>query len=354
MTTARDDPRDDVVDRVWRDAMQDAPGASLDDAIRAAARRAVGAKPRAESVAEARKPWRWWMPLAAAATIGAIAIGVIQSLPHESMEPTVVSDASPVRQQPRVEPVATPAKPDAAAPAAAAPEITQRSGNAQVSAAQPRAAAQAPQAPAAPSMALSKSAAVERETPAAAPAMATAKRTAEPATQDAPKERSAAGTDTARPQVGASGSAPRRERKDDASAAVPRQNEGFVPAPPASPPASPPPAAAVQAATPGTLQAAPSVAGERDAAGRSKLEAPATRPAPAPASARSSGASASAEVQALAVTPPDTFIAEIRRRLAAGDRDGAIRELQRFRRTHIDADARLPDDLRAFAADVPR
>ncbi len=67
-----------------------------------------------------------------------------------------------------------------------------------------------------------------------------------------------------------------------------------------------------------------------------------------------SGASASAEVQALAVTPPDTFIAEIRRRLAAGDRDGAIRELQRFRRTHIDADARLPDDLRAFAADVPR
>lgn len=335
MTRARDELRDDVVDRAWRDAMQDAPGASLDDAIRAAARRAVGAKPRAEPVAEAREPWRWWMPLAAAATIGAVAIGVIQSLPHESIEPTVVSDASPVRQQPRVEPVATPAKPDAAAPAAAAPEITQRSGNAQVSPAQPRAAAQAQQAPAAPSMAASKSAAVERETPAEAPAGV-----------DAATERPAAGSAGVREGVAAPDTALRDERKDTASTAVARSNEGFVPSPPTSPPAAAAPA--------GMLQATPSAARERETAGRQKLEAPAARPAPAPASARGSGAAAGSDVQAMAVTPPDTFIAEIRRRLAAGDRDGAIRELQRFRRTHIDADARLPDDLRAFAADVPR
>jgi hypothetical protein len=56
----------------------------------------------------------------------------------------------------------------------------------------------------------------------------------------------------------------------------------------------------------------------------------------------------------MAVTPPEGFVAEIRRRLAAGDRDGAVRELQRFRRTHVDADARLPDDLKAFAASVAR
>jgi len=47
-------------------------------------------------------------------------------------------------------------------------------------------------------------------------------------------------------------------------------------------------------------------------------------------------------------------IAEIRRLIAANDRAGAVRELQRFRRTHVDADARLPDDLRAFAASTAR
>jgi hypothetical protein len=61
-----------------------------------------------------------------------------------------------------------------------------------------------------------------------------------------------------------------------------------------------------------------------------------------------------AEPQAMAVTAPDVFVAEIRRHLAAGDRESAVRELQRFRRAHVDADARLPDDLRAFAASVPR
>jgi hypothetical protein len=63
---------------------------------------------------------------------------------------------------------------------------------------------------------------------------------------------------------------------------------------------------------------------------------------------------AKAEPEAMAVTPPDVFIAEIRRLLAAGDRPGAVRELQRFRRTHVDADTRLPDDLREFATSVAR
>ncbi|HET9339253.1 MAG TPA: hypothetical protein VFQ55_09655 [Casimicrobiaceae bacterium] len=54
------------------------------------------------------------------------------------------------------------------------------------------------------------------------------------------------------------------------------------------------------------------------------------------------------------MTSPDVFIAEIRRLLAAGDPDGAARELRRFRRTHADADARLPVELREFAATVAR
>jgi len=90
----RDELRDEAVARAWREHVRDEPPAALDDTIRAAARRAVGAKPQVTpKVAEAREPWRWWMPLAAAATIGAIAVGVMQNLPRDVDEPTVVSDA---------------------------------------------------------------------------------------------------------------------------------------------------------------------------------------------------------------------------------------------------------------------
>ena len=63
MTAPRpDDPRDDAIDRLMREHSRETPPAALDDAIRAAARRAVGAKPRGKpAVAEAREPWRWWM-----------------------------------------------------------------------------------------------------------------------------------------------------------------------------------------------------------------------------------------------------------------------------------------------------
>jgi hypothetical protein len=72
------------------------PSPEIDAAILAAAHRAVQSAPRAAGkAAEATSPWRWWMPLAAAATIGAITIGVFQLMPKES-EPTtatVLSDA---------------------------------------------------------------------------------------------------------------------------------------------------------------------------------------------------------------------------------------------------------------------
>jgi len=88
----RDELRDEAVARAWREHVRDEPPAALDDTIRAAARRAVGAKPQVTpKVAEAREPWRWWMPLAAAATIGAVAIGVLQNMPQDAGEATVVS-----------------------------------------------------------------------------------------------------------------------------------------------------------------------------------------------------------------------------------------------------------------------
>jgi hypothetical protein len=45
----------------------------------------VGSAPRkvGKQAAEATSPQRWWMPLAAAATIGAIALGILQTAPQE-------------------------------------------------------------------------------------------------------------------------------------------------------------------------------------------------------------------------------------------------------------------------------
>ena len=89
------EPFDPTLDALLRKHSDEMPSSDIDAAILAAAHRAVQSAPRAaEKAAEATSPWRWWMPLAAAATIGAIAIGVFQLMPEEP-EPTtatVVSD----------------------------------------------------------------------------------------------------------------------------------------------------------------------------------------------------------------------------------------------------------------------
>ena len=92
-----DDLNDDRFDAAWRHASREEPASALDDAIRAAARREVGARPQdVSTVREATRPERWWFPLAAAATIGAIAIGLLQLSTPERLAPTddrrVVSD----------------------------------------------------------------------------------------------------------------------------------------------------------------------------------------------------------------------------------------------------------------------
>ncbi len=92
-----DDLHDARFDDAWRRASRETPPAALDDAIRAAARREVGAGPQdVTSVREATRPERWWFPLAAAATIGAIAIGLLQISTSDRVGPAderrVVSD----------------------------------------------------------------------------------------------------------------------------------------------------------------------------------------------------------------------------------------------------------------------
>ncbi len=103
------DLRDPRLDAAWRAASNEDPPAALDEAIRAAARREVKAGPQPSgapvtTVPQALRPERWWMPLAAAATIGAIAIGILQiANPDKVIEPAhdkaIVSDMPPIRRR---------------------------------------------------------------------------------------------------------------------------------------------------------------------------------------------------------------------------------------------------------------
>lgn len=341
MTAPRpDDPRDDAIDRLMREHSRETPPAALDDAIRAAARRAVGAKPRGKpAVAEAREPWRWWMPLAAAATIGAIAIGVIQSLPHDASEPMVVSDAATAARKAASGTPASPSEP------MAAPASTQ-----------PSEAAPAVAPPAAPAAAAGRapsSAATVSKPAVVAPAPQRADTRAEQkaAAEAAPAPPAARDTKLA--------ATSKRAESGVAAARTGESSAGFV--------ASPPPiVAAAPAPVPAT--APPAVAGAAAPAARSSAEtaadAAARQPAPAMAKleAAPSGSEAMRErtagaptaAQGAAARLPEAFVAEIRRLLAANDPDGAARELRAFRQAYADADTRLPSELRPWAAGVPR
>ena len=117
------DLRDPRFDAAWRAASNEEPPTALDDAIRAAARRDVKAGPQPSgapitSVPQSLRPERWWMPLAAAATIGAIAIGILQiANPDKVIAPAhdkaIVSDMPAASSTPSstTQTVPTPAPP---------------------------------------------------------------------------------------------------------------------------------------------------------------------------------------------------------------------------------------------------
>jgi hypothetical protein len=77
--------RDAALDAAWRAHSLDEPPAQLDAAILAAAQAAVAAGPRdaRADAAGAARPQRWWKPLAAAAMLGAVVIGVSRLLPQD-------------------------------------------------------------------------------------------------------------------------------------------------------------------------------------------------------------------------------------------------------------------------------
>jgi len=73
--------RDRQLDAAWRAASREEPPTALDDAVRAEARRAVGAAPGARP----RHAWRY--PAAAAATVALLAFGIAQITSRDEVEP---------------------------------------------------------------------------------------------------------------------------------------------------------------------------------------------------------------------------------------------------------------------------
>jgi hypothetical protein len=104
-----DDLRDDAVASAWRDESNEAPPTALDAAIRAAARSELGGKARVKTRRNR------WLPLAAAATVAALAFGVLRWLPPGSY------DVAPTR----TDPVSESRTLESRAPAPPAPPIRQ-------------------------------------------------------------------------------------------------------------------------------------------------------------------------------------------------------------------------------------
>ena len=123
------DPRDRTaisdsrVDAAWRASSSEESPKSLDAAIMAAARREVGARPQKIATREAIADRRRWWPLAAAATVAAIAVGMLQLTPPDRVgapatDKTIVSDVPAPASRPAPEMPTAPSRPEEAKPEA--------------------------------------------------------------------------------------------------------------------------------------------------------------------------------------------------------------------------------------------
>jgi hypothetical protein len=141
---------DSRVDAAWRAASREEPPESVDAAILAAARREVGAKPQSTGAREALADRRRWWPFAAAATVAAIAVGVLQLTTPEQLgapapDKTGVTDMPAPASAPAPDKATSPQRAEEAKPDAS--EIGARAGNATSRADPPRRSAPAVTAP---------------------------------------------------------------------------------------------------------------------------------------------------------------------------------------------------------------
>jgi hypothetical protein len=339
--------RDPEIDALWRAQSRDEPPAALDNAILAAAHRAVHAQP-ASTTARARSPWPAWAGFAAAASIGAIANGVWQLQAHDGDETKVVaSDVPPSAAAPRASArrdtaPGAPRSDDGRAPSHDALAVSKALDEAQ------RRVLSAPGLPPAE---------VDRQALAAATPRPADERQRAAATvaQNAPAATPPPAMPAAAPQPAAPTAAPRTNVAADA----------------ASKP-SPFPGAGAGAPRPNPLHAlrgegAPVTASQSSGLAEPRTDKSRAAPAVVPAAPRpermGEGASAAAPAakpstaravtQASAKTTGD-YIAAIRRALAEHRDADARAELTQMRAEFEFADAALPDDLHTWAKGVPR
>ena len=307
---------DSKLDAAWRAASREEPPTAIDDALRAAARRAVDAGPSRS------RHMRSW-PLAAAAVVAVLAIGIVQMTPPEQVAPpTILADnasrqEAARKQQAMVAPSATAAidaAPRADAPAAAAPAPVDRTNNA------------------------------PRKVPAPPP---------RPPEMPADKPPAAVPSNTGSVAAGATAPAPER----DVAALKSKLDEGTPDALAKKERAEPFPAAPTEAKN-ATDTLAPSPSAPSVAAADKPAQSPGA-PALAARAARSNEPAAAAPQQLAKTAPererakdaaplsPEEWIKRIRRMQDEGRKDDVVKELAAFRAAYKErADALLPLDLR--------
>ena len=320
---------DKDVAAAWRAANRDEPPQALDDSIRAAARREVGAGAR-----RARGTPAWW-PLAAAATVAVEAIGIVEMTPTERVSPEIAADVRPAPATNQAEP--SPAQHSA-----------ESDRNATASA-----LAEKPAKPQAPALAMRK------ESP------------ARPAVEEPRLAATRERADTARVAAAEPGrvkpAEPERRQKSELANATPApatpgsadasSATRSVPFPAASPPRDKLDAqtqAAAGASPVAPESPAPAPAGPSQPTPPSASSAGALAPsAPAPSERRMTMArTATGEIKREADAQPrpaDEWIKLMRRLIAEGKPAEAAKELAAFRAAYKErADALLPSDLREF------
>ena len=361
-----DDSDRDIATR-WHAASRDEPPAALDDAIRAAARREVGAGPSSSRRARHMRTW----PLAAAAVMAVIAVGLLQLTPPDMVTPGAIdTDNVPARQLAKE---AVPAAKNAPSPMVAGttgsaepakpnPAVTVASNSDRAAA--PAAKADAPVAaqtstpPSAPAAAPKPAPAVDgaraderiasldrkklAQAPAAAPPSSTELQGG--ARMRDQSSNLAAGINNApqtlresdaktKQETGAAESETRmaaKAQRAEPFPASPAQDKVAAAGAPAAPPmvAAAPPTAAMSRTAPAPTEATGALSARRDAA-----------PAPMPEKL----------AKDTPLRPADEWIRHIRRLQTEGRNDDVLKELTAFRAAYKErADALLPPDLRAL------
>jgi len=317
--------RDPALAAAWRKHSAEMPSAALDAAILAAAHRAAGSAPRGiaprggepqdagKPAAEATSPQRWWMPLAAAATIGAVALGILQIVPQEHPVTTSSVSDTPARAAGSTTPLpSAPSDKLDVAERKDAPRVANEQATPQTSIA---AATQAPAAPADQTPAPAARRVLAEPAPAMAPGKPAAKIVAPPpAPSTAPPEPFPA------------------EKKNEAAESGDFKNRVR---------AVPPPSAA------------PAVGQSSELARADTYPRSEARQAPAATGAMALGKTAAdADAASITAVDVDAWIVRIRKLHDDGKLADAAKELVALRKAVPGADLRLPPDLRTWAATV--